>query len=93
MLVESSGQAHNDPVMLLLSTLGIWLAIAGGVKAIRGGLVLVTMLRLTGRVLRGVFGPPPVTLPMPRVVRCGHPLCRLDGSAGGDAGEDALVLG
>ncbi len=56
MLVESSGQAHNDPLLLLLSTLGIWLAIAGGVRAIRGGLVLVTLSAMVKYVTLPVLG-------------------------------------
>ena len=43
MIIESTGQAHNDPVMLLLSTAGVFLAIAGGTRALRGGLILITL--------------------------------------------------
>jgi hypothetical protein len=59
LIVESTGQAHNDPLMLLLSTAGIFLAIAGGSQAIRGGLVLVTLSVLVKYVtlpLLGVLG-------------------------------------
>ena len=42
MMVETSGQAHNDPVMLLLMTAGVMLVVIGGTRAIRGALVLVT---------------------------------------------------
>jgi len=42
MLIESSGQAHNDPVMVLLATFGLALVIVGGTGAIRGAIVLVT---------------------------------------------------
>jgi len=56
MLVETSGQAHNDPLMLLLSTLGIWLAIAGGVKAIRGGLVLIALSAMVKYVTLPILG-------------------------------------
>lgn len=41
MLIETSGQAHNDPVMILLATCGLALVLVGGVKAIRGAIVLV----------------------------------------------------
>lgn len=41
MLVESSGQAHNDPVMILLATCGLAMVLVGGVGAIRGAIVLV----------------------------------------------------
>jgi hypothetical protein len=43
MLIESSGQAHNDPVMVLLATCGLALVLVGGVGAVRGAIVLVTM--------------------------------------------------
>jgi len=42
MIIETSGQAHNDPIMLLLMTAGVMLVITGGSRAIRGALVLVT---------------------------------------------------
>ena len=42
MIMETSGQAHNDPIMLMLMTAGIMLVIVGGTRAIRGALVLVT---------------------------------------------------
>lgn len=41
MLIESSGQAHNDPVVILLATSGLALVIVGGIGAIRGAIVLV----------------------------------------------------
>lgn len=41
MIMETSGQAHNDPIMLMLMTAGIMLVIVGGLRAIRGALVLV----------------------------------------------------
>ncbi|MDQ3540139.1 MAG: hypothetical protein M3440_05575 [Chloroflexota bacterium] len=41
MLIESSGQAHNDPVMILLATCGLALVLVGGAGAIRGAVVLV----------------------------------------------------
>jgi len=42
MIFETSGQAHNDPVMLLLMTAGVMMAVVGGLGALRGALVLVT---------------------------------------------------
>ncbi len=42
MIMETSGQAHNDPIMLMLMTAGVMLVIVGGTRAIRGALVLVT---------------------------------------------------
>ncbi len=56
MLVESTGQAHNDPVMLLLSTAGLFLVIAGGVDAIRGGMVLITLSALVKYVTLPLLG-------------------------------------
>ncbi len=41
MLIETSGQAHNDPIMMLLATCGLALVLVGGIGAIRGGIVLV----------------------------------------------------
>jgi len=46
LIVESTGLAHNDPVMMLVSTWGIMLAILGGRRAIRGGVILVTLSSL-----------------------------------------------
>jgi hypothetical protein len=46
MILESAGQAHNDPVMLLLSTAGIFLVIAGGSGAVRGGVILTSLSAL-----------------------------------------------
>lgn len=43
MIMETSGQAHNDPVMLLLATAGLFLVIVGGLRALRGAMVLVTV--------------------------------------------------
>lgn len=42
MIMETSGQAHNDPVMLLLATAGLFLVVVGGMRALRGAIVLVT---------------------------------------------------
>lgn len=56
MIVESTGQAHNDPLMLLLSTAGIFLAVAGGTRAVRGGLVLITLSALVKYVTLPLLG-------------------------------------
>lgn len=70
MILESSGQAHNDPVMMLLCTLGIALALLGGKSGIRGAIVLVTVsamvkyvtLPLVGMLgLLRLYGRPPVS--------------------------------
>lgn len=42
MIFDTSGQAHNDPIMLLLLTAGVALVLVGGLRSIRGALVLVT---------------------------------------------------
>lgn len=41
LILESSGQAHNDAVMLLLATSGLALAVLGGQRGVRGALVLI----------------------------------------------------
>ncbi|MDQ4099540.1 MAG: hypothetical protein M3121_03460 [Chloroflexota bacterium] len=41
LILESSGQAHNDAVMLLLATAGMALAVLGGISGLRGGLILL----------------------------------------------------
>ncbi len=56
MIVESTGQAHNDPLMLLLSAAGIFLAVAGGTRAVRGGLVLITLSALVKYVTLPLLG-------------------------------------
>jgi hypothetical protein len=56
LIVESTGQAHNDPLVILLATAGIFLAIAGGTRAIRGGLVLITLSVLVKYVTLPILG-------------------------------------
>lgn len=56
LIVETSGLAHNDPVVLLLSTSGIILAILGGATAVRGGLILVTFSSLVKYVSLPLLG-------------------------------------
>jgi hypothetical protein len=58
-ILESTGLAHNDPIIILLSTCGIALAILGGTRAIRGGIVLVTvsaLVKYTSMPLLGILG-------------------------------------
>jgi hypothetical protein len=59
LIVESTGLAHNDPVMMLLSMIGVMLAVLGGVRAIRGGVVMVTvsaLVKYTSLPLLGLLG-------------------------------------
>ena len=56
LIIESTGQAHNDPLVLLLCTAGIMLAVAGGTRAIRGGMVLVTLSVLVKYVTLPILG-------------------------------------
>ncbi len=59
LIVESTGLAHNDPVMMLFSMLGVMLAVLGGVRAIRGGVVMVTLsalVKYTSLPLLGLLG-------------------------------------
>lgn len=59
MIVESSGQAHSDAAMLLLSTLGMMLVLWGGQPGIRGAIVLVTvsaMIKYVTLPLVGMLG-------------------------------------
>jgi hypothetical protein len=43
-----------------------------------GGWVIVAILRLAGRMLGGLFAPPPAPRLNVQLVRCGHPRCRAD---------------
>ncbi len=43
MILETSGQVHNDPHVILMATAGLALVIVGGVPALRGGVVLVAL--------------------------------------------------
>jgi hypothetical protein len=43
MTFESSGQVHNDPVVMLFATTGMGLVIMGGVAAIRAGIVIIAV--------------------------------------------------
>lgn len=59
MILESSGQAHSDLAMLLLSTLGIAIVLWGGEAGLRGAIVLVTvsaMIKYVTLPLVGMLG-------------------------------------
>jgi hypothetical protein len=59
MILESSGQVHNDPLVILLATAGLALVIVGGYPALRGGIVLVAlsvMIKFITLPLLGVLG-------------------------------------
>lgn len=59
MILESSGQVHNDPMVILLATAGLALVIAGGIPALRGGIILVAlsvMVKFITLPLLGVLG-------------------------------------
>ena len=59
MILESSGQVHNDPLVILLATAGLALVIVGGIPALRGGIVLVAlsvMVKFITLPLLGVLG-------------------------------------
>jgi hypothetical protein len=55
-LFETSGQAHNDVVVSLLSTAGVGLALVGGIRAIRGALVLIAMSSAVKYVTLPILG-------------------------------------
>ena len=59
MILESSGQVHNDPLVILLATAGLALTIVGGLGALRGGIILVAlsaMIKFITLPLLGVLG-------------------------------------
>src|SRR5690606_20232748 len=41
MILESTGQVHNDPHTVLIATAGLMLVVWGGLAALRGGLILI----------------------------------------------------
>lgn len=43
MTFESSGQVHNDPLVMLFAVSGLALTIMGGLAALRSGIILVTV--------------------------------------------------
>jgi hypothetical protein len=59
MILESSGQVHNDPHVILLATAGLALVVVGGYSALRGGIVLVSlsvMIKFITLPLLGILG-------------------------------------
>ena len=59
MILESSGQVHNDPHTVLIATAGLMLVIWGGLAALRAGLILVAfsvMVKFITLPLFGVLG-------------------------------------
>ncbi len=59
MILESSGQVHNDPHTVLIATAGLALVILGGLAGLRGGLILVAvsvMIKFITLPLFGVLG-------------------------------------
>ncbi|MCA9834622.1 MAG: hypothetical protein KC435_11795 [Thermomicrobiales bacterium] len=59
MIIESTGQVHNDPHTVLVATLGLMLVIWGGLAALRAGLILVAfsvMVKFVTLPLFGVLG-------------------------------------
>lgn len=59
MIIESSGQVHNDPHTVLIATAGLALAIFGGLQGLRGGILLVAvsiMIKFVTLPLLGVLG-------------------------------------
>lgn len=59
MVFESTGQVHNDILMMLLATCGVALAIYGGIKALRGAIILVAasvMIKYLTLPLLGILG-------------------------------------
>ena len=59
MILESTGQVHNDPHTVLLATLGLMIVIWGGLAALRTGLILVAfsvMVKFVTLPLFGVLG-------------------------------------
>lgn len=59
MVIETSGQVHNDPHTVLIATLGLAMVVIGGMGGIRGGIVLIaisTMVKFITIPLFGVLG-------------------------------------
>src|SRR5699024_763509 len=59
MILETSGQVHNDPHVILIATAGLALAVLGGIAGLRGG-ILITAFSATVKFvtmpLLGVLG-------------------------------------
>src|SRR5690606_16806909 len=59
MILESSGQVHNDPHTMLIATLGLAAVVLGGLAALRAGIILVAvsvMIKFITLPLFGVLG-------------------------------------
>lgn len=56
MTFESSGQVHNDPVVMLFATAGLALIVLGGIGALRGGIVLLALSSATKFVTLPLLG-------------------------------------
>lgn len=59
MIIETSGQVHNDPHTVLIATIGLAFVILGGVAGIRAGIILIalsTMIKFITIPLFGVLG-------------------------------------
>ena len=59
MILESSGQVHNDPHTVLIATAGLMVVVWGGISALRAGLILVAfsvMVKFITLPLFGVLG-------------------------------------
>lgn len=59
MILESSGQVHNDPHTVLIATIGLAVVILGGLAALRAGIILVAvsvMIKFITLPLFGVMG-------------------------------------
>lgn len=59
MILESTGQVHNDPHTVLIATLGLMVVVWGGLAALRAGLILVAfsvMVKFITLPLFGVLG-------------------------------------
>lgn len=56
MTFESSGQVHNDPVVMLFAMAGLALIVLGGLGALRGGIVLLALSAATKFVTLPLLG-------------------------------------
>jgi hypothetical protein len=59
MILESTGQVHNDPHTVLIATVGLAVVVLGGLAALRAGIVLVAvsvMIKFITLPLFGVLG-------------------------------------
>lgn len=56
MVFETVGQVHNDALVMLLALSGLFLVLAGGMKSLRGGIVLATLSSATKFVTLPIMG-------------------------------------